>query len=82
MSLGSADPHDSDVRHEKNRILGELVKNALSVVYDVTIFYRPIYHNNYFLLLKITLADKPNKTASDSEVSEETLAQYARTSKS
>ncbi len=38
MSLESADPHDSDVLREKNRILGKFVKNTLYVVCDVTIF--------------------------------------------
>ncbi len=42
MSLESDDPHDSDVLREKNRILGKLVKNALFVVCDVTIFYQSI----------------------------------------
>ncbi len=42
MSLESADPHDSDVLREKNRILGKFVKNALFVVCDVTIVYQSI----------------------------------------
>ncbi len=57
MSLKSADPHDSDVMREKNRILGKFVKNALFVVCDVAIFYQYdfmcldgyISHNIYFL---------------------------------
>ncbi len=42
MSLESADPHDSGVLREKNRILGKFVENELFVVYDVTVFYRAI----------------------------------------
>ncbi len=42
MSLESADPHDSGVLREKNRILGKFVKNALFVVCDVTIVYQSI----------------------------------------
>ncbi len=42
MSLESADPHDSGVLREKNRILGKFVKNALFVVCDVTVFYQSI----------------------------------------
>ncbi len=37
MTLECADPDDSN--GWKNRILGKFVKNALFVVYDVTIFY-------------------------------------------
>ncbi len=42
MSLESADPHDSDVLREKNRILGKSVKNALFVVRDAIFFYGTI----------------------------------------
>ncbi len=42
MSLESANPHDSGKLREKNQILGKFVKNALVVVYDVTILYRAI----------------------------------------
>ncbi len=42
MSLENADPHESDVLREKIQSWEKLVKNALFVVYNVTIFYRAI----------------------------------------
>ncbi len=42
MSLESADPNDSGVLREKIESWENSLKNALFVVYDVTIFYRAI----------------------------------------
>ncbi len=42
MSLESADPLDSDVLREKIESWEKIVKNALFVVCDVTIFYQSI----------------------------------------
>ncbi len=51
--------------------MGKFVKNALFVVYDVTIFYRAISraqtgaHYNYFSLLTIILADGQRQLMSE-----------------
>ncbi len=61
MSLGSPDPHDSDVVREKIEYC-QIFVNALFVVYDVTIVHRAISrvisHNNYCLLLRMILSAK------------------------
>ncbi len=59
MLLESADPHGSDVLREKNRTVGKFLKNALFLVYDVTMLHRVISYAKtggcppIFLLLRM-----------------------------